>query len=95
MSTTCIGLNTLHYTPSIPKISRSLMFFKIGILKNVSSFIGKQLYLSVYKSYIKETPAHVFFCENCKMFKKAFFQRTAPVPAYEYIEKKVLRKRKI
>ena len=63
----CISYRNIHFFRS----RRSLMFFKIGALKN---FEGLEL-------YYKETPAQVFPCEYYEIFKNNFFYRTPPVAA--------------
>ena len=45
------------------------MFLTIDVLKNFANLTGKQ------------TPTEAFSCENCKIFKKAFFYRTPVVTA--------------
>ena len=38
------------------------------------------------KVYYKESPAHVFSCEYCEIFKNSFFYRTPPVAASRDIQ---------
>ena len=65
--------------------SRSQMFFKIGVFMNFSIFTGKHLCWSLFliklQAFKKETPAQVFSCEYCEIFKNTFFNRTPPVAA--------------
>ena len=72
-----INLN-LSYSPNS---SRFQMFFKIDVLKNLTSFTGKHLRWSsfnkVAKLYYKETPTQMFSCEICEVFKNIFFYRTS------------------
>ena len=56
--------------------SLSQMFFKIGILKNFTTFNGK---LQQDREF--NTPTQVFSCEYCQIFKNSFFYRTPPVAA--------------
>ena len=62
--------------------SRSRMFFKIGVHKNLANFRGKHLPKSL-QFYQKETPTKMFSCEFCDIFKNTFFYRTLPVAASE------------
>ena len=48
--------------------SLSQMFFKIGILKNFTTFNGK---LQQDREF--NTPTQVFSCEHCQIFKNSFF----------------------
>ena len=71
--------------------SRSQMFYRIGVLKNFANFIRKHLYWSnKFKSlfpsglqlYLKETPAQVFPCEICEIFKNTSFYRAPVDPSH-------------
>ena len=53
--------------------SHSLLFYKIGVLKNFAEFTWKQL-RSV--TLIKKNPVQVLSCEFCKFFKNPFWQNT-------------------
>ena len=64
------------------------MFFEKGALKSFPVFTGKHLCWSLFfkslqaegmQLYLKKSPAQVFFCEVCEMFKNTFFYRTPPV----------------
>ena len=59
--------------------SRSQMFFKKGILKNLAIFTGKHLCWSL--PLIKKTPSQVFPREYCEIFKNSFFYKTPLVGA--------------
>ena len=55
------------------------MFFKIDVLKNFALFTGKHpcwgsVFNKVADLYFikKKTPAQVFFCEQCEIFKNGF-----------------------
>ena len=54
--------------------SRSLLFYKIGVLKNFAEFTWKQL-RSV--TLIKKAPVQVLSCEFYKFFKNPFWQNTS------------------
>ena len=69
-------------------ISHSQMFFKIGVLKNFANCTEKHLRRSLFsiklqawslQFYLKETPAKVFSCEICNLFKIALCYKTRPV----------------
>ena len=47
------------------------MFYKIGVRKNFTIFIGKHLFWS--QLYYKEIPTQVFSCEYCEIFKNTSF----------------------
>ena len=51
------------------------VFCKKGVLKNFAIFKGKYLCQSLFlsRNFIKETLAHRFPCEFCKIFKNTFF----------------------
>ena len=59
--------------------SLSQLFFKTGVLKNFTIFIGNVcvgVFFTGLKARIltkKETPTQVFSCEYCKIFKNGFF----------------------
>ena len=60
--------------------SHSLLFFKIGVLKNFAIFTGKRLSFFLIKSQafrpanlLKKTPKQVFSCEYRENFKNNFF----------------------
>ena len=63
--------------------SRSQMFFKIGVLKNLAIFTRKHLCWSLFLIKLqawrplhfieKETPTQVFFCEYCEIIENSFF----------------------
>ena len=66
-------------------------------------FAGKHLRWSLFfkkfqsfrPATLKETPAKVFSCEYCKIFKNSFFHRTLPVAAsalYHYFSKLLLKR---
>ena len=68
--------------PISGRSNRSQMFFKIGVLKNLANFTGKHLCWNLFLiklqalspvTLLKGTPAHVFSCEICEMFKNIFF----------------------
>ena len=52
------------------KSSRLQMFFKIGVIKNLAMFTGKQLLELVFN---KVADLQVFSCEYCKIAKSSFF----------------------
>ena len=54
--------------------SHSLLFYKIGVLKNFAEFTWKQP-RSV--TLIKKTPVQVLSCEFCEIFKNPFWQNTS------------------
>ena len=54
--------------------SHSLLFYKIGVLKNFAEFTWKQL-RSV--TLIKKTLVQVLSCEFCEIFKSPFWQNTS------------------
>ena len=63
---------------SVEGSSRSQMFFKTGVLKYLISLTGKHLCWSLFltkffTNFVKNTPAQVFSCEICKIFKNNFF----------------------
>ena len=83
--------------------SRPQMFFKVGVLKSYAIYAGKHLCWSIFlkkfqyfmPTTLKETPAKVFSCEYCKIFKNSFFHRTLPVAAsalYHYFLKLLLKR---
>ena len=51
--------------------SHSRCSIKKGVLKNFTKFTGKNLCWGLFIK--KETPAQVFFCAFCKIFKNTFF----------------------
>ena len=56
------------------------MLLKTSIYNKVAGlrpFLGLQL-------YYKETPAHVFSWDDCKIFKNTFFYTTPPVAGSSY-----------
>ena len=53
------------------------MFFKIGVLKNFAIFAG----FSRSTILFKETPAQVFSCEYCDIFKNTSFEEHTPTAA--------------
>ena len=62
------------------------MFFKIGVLKNFAIFSGKNCdWVSCRRSslqlYWKATPAQVFSCEYCKIFKNNFLIKSLSLVA--------------
>ena len=67
------------------------MFFKIGVIKNFANFTGKHLRWSLFLNKLqaclqlfkKETPAQVFSCEICEIFKDIFCYRTPTVAVSE------------
>ena len=71
---------------------RPEVFFKKGVLRNLTKFIGKHLYQNLFfnkRNFIKtdfikkETQAQVFSCEFSQIFKNGFFYRTPLVAASE------------
>ena len=85
------------------RTSRSQMFFKVDVLKSYAIFTRKHLRWSLFfkkfqsfrPATLKETPAKVFSCEYCKIFKNSFFHRTLPVAAsalYHYFSKLLLKR---
>ena len=64
---------------SMSRSSRSLMFFKIGVLKNFAIFTGKDLHRSLFfnkvaPSLFKKRLQHRFFPVNtAKFLRTAFF----------------------
>ena len=54
------------------KSSRLQMFFKIGVIKNLAMFTGKQLLELVFN---KVADLQVFSCEYCKIAKSSFFMQ--------------------
>ena len=54
--------------------SHSLLFYKIGVLKNFAEFTWKQLR---FVTLIKKTPVQVLSCEFCKVFKNPFWKNTS------------------
>ena len=55
--------------------SRSHMFFKLSVLKNLQNFTGKHLRPA---TLLKKTPAPA---PSCETFKRTFFYKTLPVAA--------------
>ena len=64
--------------------SRSLMFFKIGVLKNFAIFKRKHLCRSFFlrklrawrhATLLKRDSTQVFSCEYCEFFKNTFFSQ--------------------
>ena len=53
--------------------SHSLLFYKIGFLKNFAEFIWKQL----RSVTVIKTPVQVFSCGFCEIFKNPFWQNTS------------------
>ena len=62
--------------------SRSEVFCKKGVFKNVTKFTRKHLYQRFFFNKVagfqpatlfKETPVQMFFCEFCDYFKSTFF----------------------
>ena len=62
--------------------SRSQIFFKIGVLKNFTTFTGKHLCCSLL--LLKKPPTQVLSCEYCEFFIKKLFYRTPPLAAFVY-----------
>ena len=72
--------NTFYRTPLVAaskirsssqyRSSRSEMLFKTGVVKNVAKSLGK--HQRWRQSIKKETPAQVFSCEFCEIFKNSF-----------------------
>ena len=58
------------------------MFFKKSVLKIFAIFTGKKKLC--WSLFLIKTPTQVLSCEYCKIFKKRFFYREAPVAASEY-----------
>ena len=71
------------------RTSRSQIFFKIAVLKNFAIFsrktcVAEYLFNKVAGMKVcifikKETPAQLFSCEYCEIFKNNFFYKTPPV----------------
>ena len=59
--------------------SRSQLFFKIGIPKNVAIFTGKKLCRNFL---LKRDPTHVFSYEHCKILKNSFFSPPVDVSGH-------------
>ena len=65
------------------RISRSQMFLKIGVLKNVANFTGKDLRWSLFLiklqayNFIKETPTQMFFVKFTNFLRTPFFTEHA------------------
>ena len=53
------------------------MFFKIDLLKNSANFTGKHLcwslFLIKFQAFRSVTPAQVFSCDICEIFKNTIF----------------------
>ena len=73
--------NEIHKKETTEAVSRSQIFFKLGVLKNFASFTGKHLCWS--QLYLEETPKQLLSCEICEIFKNPFFYRTPPVAVSE------------
>ena len=55
-------------------ISRSPMFFKIGVLENFANFTGKHLYCSLFLiKFATKILTQVFSYEICEILKNSFF----------------------
>ena len=81
------------------RTSRSQMFFKVGVRNICRKTPALGLFFKKFQSFrpatLKETPAKVFSCEYCKIFKNSFFHRTLPVAAsalYHYFSKLLLKR---
>ena len=71
------------------RTSRSQIFFKIAVLKNFAilsrkACVAEYLFNKVAGMKVcifikKETPAQLFSCEYCEIFKNNFFYKTPPV----------------
>ena len=66
---------------TIGRSSRSRMFFKIGVLKNLAIFTVKHLcwgffLITACNFAEKEIPKQVCSCEFCEIFRNIFFNRT-------------------
>ena len=59
--------------------SRLEVFCKKGVLRNFAKFTGK------HKKEKKETPAQVFSCAFCKIYKNSFSYRIPPVAASVHV----------
>ena len=59
--------------------SRLEVFCRKGVLRNFAKFTGK------HKKEKKETPAQVFSCEFCKIYKNSFSYRIPPVAASVHV----------
>ena len=55
------------------QISRSQMFFKIGVLKNFANFAGKHLCWNACNFIKKRLPHRCFFVKSSKFLKAPFF----------------------
>ena len=58
------------------------VFYKKAVLSNFAIFTGKHQCRSLFlikllkRDSIKETPAKVFACEYCEIFKNTYFEKT-------------------
>ena len=59
---------------AVGRCSSKKVFLKISQYSQKNTCVGVSF-------YCKETPAQVFSCEYCKIFKNSFFYRTPPVAA--------------
>ena len=64
--------------------SRTLMFFKAGVIRNFAIFTGKRVLESIFNNVAgltglyfnlvqKETSTRVFYCQNSEIFTNSFF----------------------
>ena len=80
-------VHNLIQTEFIPAItgaqaSRSQMFFRIGVLKIFTIFLGKHLCWTVFLiKLLKRHSNTSVFCEHWDIFKNIFFYRTLPMAA--------------
>ena len=66
----------IFLSPRKGRSNRSLIFFKIGLLKNFANFTEKHLWWSLFLiKIIKQTPTEVFSREILKIFINIFFTK--------------------
>ena len=88
--------NVWHFLKG--RSSRPEVFCKKGIIKNFTKFTGKHLCQRLFFNKVaglrpgtcnfikKKTLAQVFYCQFCEIFKNAFFYRTPPVTATDFLK---------
>ena len=59
--------------PNIETVAQMYYFYTKGALKYFAKFTGKHLCRDFFNFIKKESPAHVFSCKFCKVFKVSFF----------------------
>ena len=82
--------------PMREAVSRSQMFFKLGVLKNLENFTGKHLCWGPFftkvaglkrsATLLKRDSTQMFPCEICEIIKNRYFYRTSPVATSEIEE---------